>query len=121
MGKTKKIKQCYQSSSGSRPPKCNQSPAHLCASCCTAMTFYNQVKASKQASRRQRNRTSARLSKMKKEDKFSDLLANNLALTMEYEELVKHLGNMNAAKDAIKDAISAKVQEIMAIPFTKTT
>lgn len=58
---------------------------------------------------------------MKKEDRFSDLLANNLALTMEYEELVKHLDNMNAAKDAIKDAISAKVQEIGAIPFTKTT
>ena len=110
MGKTKKIQQCYQSTSGSRPPKCNQSPAHLCASCCTAMSFYNQVKATKH-----------RLSKMKKEDRFSGLLANNLALTMEYEELVKHLGDMNAAKDAIKDAISAKVQEIGAIPFTKTT
>jgi predicted nucleic acid-binding Zn-ribbon protein len=85
------------------------------------MSFYNQVKATKQAARRQRNRTSARLSKMKKEDRFSDLLANNLALTMEYEELVKDLDYMNAAKDAIKDAISAKVQEIGAIPFTKTT
>ena len=85
------------------------------------MTFYNQVKASKQASRRQRNRTSARLSRMKKEDKFSDLLANNMALTMEYEELVKDLDDMNAAKYAVKEAISAKVQEILAIPFTKTT
>ena len=98
MGKTKKIKQCYQSSSGSRPPKCNQSPANLCASCCTAMTYYNQVSAIKQASRRQRNRNSARLSRMKKEDKFSDLLADNMALTMEYEALVKDLDNINAGK-----------------------
>ena len=85
------------------------------------MTYYNQVSAIKQASRRQRNRNSARLSRMKKEDKFSDLLADNMALTMEYEALVKDLDNINAAKEVVNEAISSKVQEILAISVTKTT
>ena len=83
------------------------------------MIYYNQVKAIKQESRRQSNRNSARLSRMKKEDKFSDLLSNNMALTMEYEELVKDLNDINAANDAVNEAISAKVQEILAITFIK--
>ena len=84
------------------------------------MTYYNQVSATKQASRRQKNRNSAKLSNMKKEDKFSDLLADNMALTMEYEALVKDLDNINAAKEVVNEAISAKVQEILAISVTNT-
>ena len=121
MGKTKKIIQCYQSPSGSRPPKCNQSPTNLFASCCSAMNYYNHLSATKQASRGQQNRNSASLSKMKKEDRFSDLLADNMALTMEYEALVKDLDNINAAKEVVNDAIFDKVQEILAISVTKTT
>ena len=117
MGKTKTEKKCYQSPSGSRPPKCRQSSASLCGSCFDAMAHYNQVGAIKQASRRQKNRESARLSRMKREDKYSDLLADNLALNMEYEELVRDLEDLNAAKDAECEAISAKVQEILAISF----
>ena len=51
---------------------------------------------------------------MKKEEKFSDLLADNMALTVEYEEMVKNLTYINAANEAVKEAISAKVQEILA-------
>ena len=119
MGKIKKIEQCHQSSSGSKPPKCNQSPLNLCATCSSAMTYYNQVCAIKQASRRQRNRDSAKLSRMKKEDKFSDLLATNIALTMQHEELVKELDNIDAARDALKGAIYAKMQEINTISKAK--
>ena len=85
------------------------------------MTHYNQVKATKQASRRRKNRDSAKLSTMKKEEKFSDLLADNIALSMEYETLVKDLDDINTAKDLMDKAISSKVQEILDISVTKIT
>ena len=44
-----------------------------------------------------------------------------MALTMEYEALVKDLDNINAAKEVVNDAIFDKVQEILAISVTKTT
>ena len=85
------------------------------------MTHYNQVRAAKQASRRRKNRDAAKLSTMKKDEKFSDLLADNIALSMEYETLVKDLDDINTAKDLMDKAISSKVQEILAISVTKTT
>ena len=85
------------------------------------MTHYNQVSATKQASRRRKNRDSAKLSTMKKEEKFSDLLADNIALSMEYETLVKDLDDINTAKDLMDKAISSKVQEILDISVTKIT
>ena len=85
------------------------------------MTHYNQVRAAKQASRRRRNRDAAKLSTMKKDEKFSDLLADNIALSMEYETLVKDLDDINTAKDLMDKAISSKVQEILDISVTKIT
>ena len=85
------------------------------------MTHYNQVRAAKQASRRRKNRDAAKLSTMKKDEQFSDLLADNIALSMEYETLVKDLDDINTAKDIMNKAISSKVQEILAISVTKTT
>ena len=85
------------------------------------MTHYNQVRAAKQASRRRKNRDAAKLSTMKKDEKFSDLLADNIALSMEYETLVKDLDDINTAKDIMTEAISSKVQEILAISVTKNT
>ena len=85
------------------------------------MTHYNQVRATKQASRRRKNRDAAKLSTMKKDEKFSDLLADNIALSMEYETLVKDLDDINTAKDLMDKAISSKVQEILDISVTKIT
>ena len=117
MGKVKKSIKCSQSPTGSKPPKCNQSGATLCESCCKAMAYYNQVREIKRAARRQSNRNSARISRMKKEEKFSDLLADNMALTVECEELVNVLDDINAANEAVKEEIAAKVQEILANTF----
>ena len=117
MGKVKKPIDCFQSPTGSTPPKCNQSPATLCESCGIAMIHYNQIKEFKKVARRQKNRNSARLSKMKKEEKFSDLLATNMALTLEHEELAKDLEKINAANEAAKEEIYAKIQEILAATF----
>ena len=85
------------------------------------MTHYNQVRAAKQASRRRKNRDAAKLSTMKKDEQFSDLLADNIALSMEYETLVKDLDDINTAKDLMDKAISSKVQEILDISVTKIT
>ena len=85
------------------------------------MTHYNQVRATKQASRRRKNRDAAKLSTMKKDEKFSDLLMDNIALSMEYETLVKDLDDINTAKDLMDKAISSKVQEILDISVTKIT
>ena len=117
MGKSK----CYQSPSSARPPKCNKVPSGLCLSCQDAMATYNQLRVAKLAERRQKNRNSARLSRMKKEDKFSDLLADNIALEMEYEGLTNELDSINTAISAIKEEVSVKVQEILAIAFDKNT
>ena len=54
---------------------------------------------------------------MKKEEKFSDLLATNMALTLEHEELAKDLEKINAANEAAKEEIYAKIQEILAATF----
>ena len=85
------------------------------------MATYNQLRVAKLAERRQKNRNSARLSRMKKEDKFSDLLADNIALEMEYEGLSDELDSINTAISAIKEEVSVKVQEILAIAFDKNT
>ena len=85
------------------------------------MATYSQLRVAKLAERRQKNRNSARLSRMKKEDKFSDLLADNIALEMEYEGLTNELDSINTAISAIKEEVSVKVQEILAIAFDKNT
>ena len=85
------------------------------------MATYNQLRVAKLAERRQKNRNSARLSRMKKEDKFSDLLSDNIALEMEYEGLTNELDSINTAISAIKEEVSVKVQEILAIAFDKNT
>ena len=85
------------------------------------MATYNQLRVAKLAERRQKNRNLARLSRMKKEDKFSDLLADNIALEMEYEGLTNELDSINTAISAIKEEVSVKVQEILAIAFDKNT
>ena len=115
MGKSK----CYQSPSGSRPPKCNTSQSGLCLSCQDARAIYDQISAAKQAERRQKNRNSARLSRMKRDEKFSDLLADNIALEAEYQGLVNELDCINTAKSAINGAVTAKIQEMLAMAFFK--
>ena len=121
MGKTKKIKHCYRSALGLRKPKCIQAPVSICVSCSEAMAYYNHTNAIRQAARRQSNRNSARLSRMNQEDKFSDLLSDNLGLTLENNELGNNLDNINAENHAMATAIDATVQKIFAILLAKTT
>ena len=85
------------------------------------MAYYNHNNAIRQEARRQSNRNSARLSRMNQEDKFSNLLSDNLGLTLERDELTKNLDNINAEKQALTEAIDAKVQEIFATLFAETT
>ena len=121
MAKTKKIKQCYRSASGSRRPRCNQASVDMCSPCSEAMAYYNHANAIRQAARRQSNRNSARLSRMKKEENFSNLLSDNLGLTLEHDELTKNLDDINAENQAWTEAIHAKIQEIFAILLAEPT
>ena len=52
---------------------------------------------------------------MRKEERFSDLVADSLALGLEHEGLDKDLADLNAAKAALSEAITAKVEEVMAV------
>ena len=81
------------------------------------MIIYDQLRVAKLAERRQKNRNSARLSRMKRDERFSGLLADNIALEAEYEGLVNELDYINTAESAINEAVSAKVQEILAMAF----
>ena len=124
MGKVRKEKEgekCYQSASGARPPRCRTASDSLCGPCTAALAHYNQAEAARQEARRLRNRRSAHTSRMRKEDRYSDLLSDNLALNAEYDELVQELDAVNAANEAEAEAISAKVQEILAMAFNSGT
>ena len=114
MGRIRREVLCYQSPMGLRPPRCRQPSASLCGACRDAMVHYNQVSAVRQETRRRKNCEYARISRMRREDKFSDLMAENMALTVEYEGLVNELGEVNNANNAVSEAIDAKVQEILA-------
>ena len=105
---------CYQSPMGLRPPRCRQPSASLCGTCSSAMMHYNLVSAARQEARRRKNVEYARISRMRREDKFSDLIAENMALTHEYEGLVGELGEVNNENKAMSEAIDDKLQEILA-------
>ena len=114
MGKIRREVLCYQSPMGLRPPRCRQPSASLFGACPDAMVHYNQVSAVRQETRRRKNCEYARISRMRREDKFSDLMTENMALTVEYEGLVNELSEVSNANNAVSEAIDAKVQEILA-------
>ena len=117
MGKVKKPIECFHTPKESTPPESNQSPSSRCKSGGIAMVRYNQIKEFKNVSKRQKNCNSARLPRMKTEEKLSDLLATNIALTGKKEELTKDLEEVNVANGAAKEKLSAKVQEILNATF----
>ena len=85
------------------------------------MAYYNHTNVIRQAARRQSNRISARLSRMKKEENFSNLLSDNLGLTWEHDELTKNLDNIHADNQAWTTAIDAMVRVIFAILLAEPT
>ena len=117
MGKVKREVRCYQSPTGERPPRCRQLSANLCGACSSALEHYNRVSAARQETRRRKNRESARLSRMRQEDRFSDLMAENVALGLEHEGLEEELSKTSKANKALTEAIYAKVGEMLAISF----
>ena len=106
-----KVKKCYQSAVGARPPKCKGGGLDLCPSCMTALAMYEQVKAYKATQRIQSNRASPARSRLKKEQKTTDLHSDHLALTTEYEELAQELADINQASEALAAAIIVKYEE----------
>ena len=115
MEKGKIVKRCYHSTTGSRRPKCRQSEFGFCPSCLNALVVYEQGKAAKKVLRLQQNCDASSRSKMRREERFSDLYAENIALTAEHDDLALELEAVNAARDAMAAAVTAKLQQMAAM------
>ena len=92
-----KVRGCYRSSVGARPPRCHVVGPAVCPPCTNALGMYKQVKAHKAAKRRQYNRESAAKSRQKRDQKSSDIHSDHLALTAEFEELAQELADITRA------------------------
>ena len=76
---------------------------------------YEQCKAAKKVIRMQKNREASNRSKMRREERFSDIYSENIALTTEYEDLTLDLAVVTAARDAMSMAVAAKLHQLAAI------
>ena len=112
MAKIKVIKDCFHSPAAVRKPRCQKVENGWCHSCLEALAVYENVKALKKFDRRKKNRASAALSRWKKEERFSDMSAENLALTAQREELDQELKTLDKANKDLSDAIAIKLQAI---------
>ena len=115
MTKTKVIKDCFHSPAAASKPRCHKVGEGWCHSCLEALAIYENVKALKKLNRRKKNRASAALSKWKKEERFSDMCAENLALTAQRDELAHELETINDDNKNLSDAIAVKLQTIAAL------
>ena len=79
------------------------------------MVIYDQRKASKKVFRRQQNREAARRSTMRREERFSDLYAENIALIAEHDDVARELELVNTARNAFATAITAKLRKMAAL------
>ena len=115
-----KVKKCYRSSVGARPPRCCIVGPAVCPPCMNALDIYKQVKAHKAAKRAESNRASAERSRLKKEQKSSDIHSDHLALTAEYEELVQEMAVINRASQVLAAAITIKSEERDSLAYAKS-
>ena len=106
-----KVRKCYQSSVGARPPKCYEGGPAMCPPCMDALDIYKQVKAHKAAKRIQNNRASAARSRLNRDQKSSDIHSDHLALKAEFEELAQELADITRASQALAAAITIKSEE----------
>ena len=79
------------------------------------MVIYDQCKAIKKVFRRQQNREAARRSKMHREERFSDLYSENIALIAEHDDIARELELVNAARNAFAAAITTKLHQMAAL------
>ena len=62
----------------------------------------------------QRNRDASSRSKMRREERFSDLYSENIALTTEHDDLALELEVIIASRDAMAAAVATKLQQMAA-------
>ena len=112
MTKTKVIKDCFHSPAAASKPRCYKDEKDWCHSCLEALAIYENVKALKKLNRRKKNRESAALSRWKREERFSDMCAENVALTAQRDELADELEAINDVNKNLSEAITMKLQTI---------
>ena len=109
------MKKCFHSPSAARKPKCRKFEVGWCQSCLEALASYENIEASKKLVRRKKNRASAGLSKWKKEERFSDLCAENIALNAQHDEMVQELETINGTNNALLETVTNKLQILAAL------
>ena len=114
-----KVKNCFRSSAGARPPRCYVVGPAVCPPCMNALDIYKQVKAYKATQRIQNNRASAARSRLNKDQKSSDIHSDHLALKTEYEELAQELADITRASQALAAAITVKSEEKTGLAHAK--
>ena len=112
MTRNKVIKDCFYSPAAIHKPRCHKVKEGWCQSCLEALAVYEDVKALRQLNRRKKNRESAALSRWKKEERFSDMCAENMALTTQWEELAHEFETINDVNKNLYDAIAVKLHTI---------
>ena len=106
-----KVKKCYRSSAGARPPRCYVVGPAVCPPCVDALDIYRKVKAHKAAKRAKSNRASAERSRLNREQRSSDIHSDHLALKAEFEELVQEMAVITRASQVLAAAITIKSEE----------
>lgn len=112
MTKNEVIKDCFHSPAAIYKPRCHKVKEGWCQSCLEALAVYEDVKALRQWNRRKKNRESAALSRWKKEERFSDMCAENMALTTQWEELDHEFETIDDVNKNLRDAIAVKLRTI---------
>ena len=112
MTKDKVIKDCFHSPAAASKPRCHKAEEGWCHSCLEALAVYENAKALKKLNRRKKNQASAALSRWKKEERFSDMCAENVALTAQWEELAHEFEAINDVNKNLYNAIAVKLQTI---------
>ena len=112
MTRNEVIKDCFHSPAAIHKPRCHKVKEGWCQSCLEALAVYEDVKALRQLNRRKKNRESAALSRWKKEERFSDMCAENMALTTQWEELAHEFETINDVNKNLHDAIAVKLRTI---------
>ena len=105
-------KQCYRSATGKRKPKCRDKGKQLCELCQQASDLHKKLTMTKLAARKLTNCHAAMISRYRKDERSSDIVAENIALQDEQMNQNKILESLENDKRNIMNNITIKEQEI---------
>ena len=102
---------CYKSPTHKRRPKCKRIANGMCTLCQQALVAYSQARKAVMIERKAKNPQSAAKSHDKKIQKFSDNIAEHIALKEEKREQQSLLDQLDKEKKELREFIRMKTQE----------